>query len=113
MEPVVIEPGPEPTRTAGSGLRVWELVNEQADGRDVMMAYTVIPPGSAEGPHARETDEFIYYLEGIATVRVEDGEDYVLRPGQMIRIPPGVSHSHVNEGDVPVTQLFFRAAPTG
>jgi mannose-6-phosphate isomerase-like protein (cupin superfamily) len=113
METTVLEPGPEPTRVAGSGLQVWELVNEVTDTRDLMIAYAIIPPGGAEGPHARDTDEFIYYLSGTATVRIEGGEEIELRPGQMIRIPPGVSHSHANTGDEPVVQLFFRASPVG
>jgi len=110
MEPTVMRPGPEPTRVAGSGLRVWELVNETTEARDLMIAYTIIPPGSSEGPHSRDTDEFIYYLEGTARVDVENGQSYALAPGDLIRIPPGVSHSHVNPGAEPVVQFFFRAA---
>lgn len=112
MKPTVIERGSEPTRTSASGLQVWELVNEVSDDRDLMIAYAVIPPGTAEGPHERDTDEFIYYLAGVATIRLEDDEEIELQPGQLVRIPPGVAHSHVNHGDEPVIQLFFRAAST-
>lgn len=111
MKPTVMRPGPDPTRVAGSGLRVWELVNETTESRDIMIAYTIIPPGSAEGPHSRDTDEFIYYLEGTARVDVEDGDSYTMTPGDLLRIPPGVSHSHINPGSEPVVQFFFRAAP--
>lgn len=110
MEPTIMRPGPEPTRVAGSGLRVWELVNETTDSRDLMIAYTIIPPGSTEGPHARDTDEFIYYLEGTADVIVENGPSYTMSAGDLIRIPPGVRHSHANHGSAPVVQFFFRAS---
>lgn len=111
MEPTVLRPGPEPTRVAGSGLRVWELVNETTDERDIMVAYTIIPPGTSEGPHTRDTDEFIYYLEGTGRVDVENGSSYTVSAGDLIRIPPGISHSHANPGTEPVVQFFFRAAP--
>lgn len=111
MNPTITRPSGEPTRTPASGLRIWELVNETADGRDIMIAYTIIPPGASEGPHTRDTDEFIYYLEGTARVDVEDGESYSMQPGDMIRIPPGTIHSHMNPGSTPLVQFFFRAAP--
>lgn len=111
MKPTIIRPQGEPTRTPDSGLKIWELVNEKSHGRDIMIAYTIIPPGASEGPHTRDTDEFIYYLEGTARVDVENGPSYTMQPGDMIRIPPGTSHSHVNPGDTPLVQFFFRAAP--
>jgi len=112
MEVEVIRRGVDPTRVAGSGLQVWELVNEVTDLRDTMIAYTIIPVGASEGPHVRTTDEFIFYLEGESVVTVENGPEYTLKPGEMVRIPPGISHSHANRGQVPVIQVFFRSDRT-
>lgn len=109
-QPEIIAITPEPTREAGSGLRVWELVNETTASRDMMIAYAVIPPGASEGPHQRETDEFIFYLSGHPEVSVEGGDVFKPKVNELIRIPPHVSHSHSNPGTEPVVQVFFRAA---
>lgn len=109
VKPVIVGVTEQPTRVGGSGLQVWELVNETTPTRDLLVCYTVIPPGASEGPHERTTDEFLFYLSGTPEVVLTDGTVFSPKPNQLIRIPPGVAHSHRNPGAEPVVQLFFRA----
>ncbi|MCL4489291.1 MAG: cupin domain-containing protein [Chloroflexi bacterium] len=53
--------------------------------------------------HERE-DQFYYVLEGEGIVRM-DGQDYALRPGTAVTIPPGVPHGVRNPNDVPLRYL--------
>jgi mannose-6-phosphate isomerase-like protein (cupin superfamily) len=105
----IIQMGSDPTRIGGAGRRVWELVNEKSEDREVYIAYTVIPVGESEGSHARESDEYLFYLSGNPVVQLDNGE--TLRPGvhHLLHIPAGVRHSHENLGPEPVVQLFIRA----
>src|SRR5258708_5151571 len=43
LGPQIIRRDAEPTRTAGSGTQVWDLVAKQEDGHDLLLAYTEFP----------------------------------------------------------------------
>lgn len=105
----IIHMGEEPTRIGGAGRLVWELVNEKTENREVFIAYTVIPVGVSEGSHARESDEYLFYVSGNPLVLLESGEELRPRVHDLLRIPAGVRHSHENPGPEPVVQLFIRA----
>jgi mannose-6-phosphate isomerase-like protein (cupin superfamily) len=105
----IIHMGSEPTRIGGAGRRVWELVNEKSEDREVFIAYTVIPVGESEGSHARESDEYLFYVSGNPVVPLENGEVLRPKPHDLLHIPAGVRHSHENPGPEPVVQLFIRA----
>ncbi len=61
-----------------------------------------LEPGASIGYHSHDTDsEIMYFLEGIATVLYDDGQE-TLHPGQAHYCPKGHSHSLINRGDVPL-----------
>lgn len=58
-----------------------------------------LEPGASIGYHSHDTDsEIMYFLEGVATVLYDDGEE-TLQPGQAHYCPQGHSHSLINRGD--------------
>jgi len=84
--PQVIRRGAEPTRSAGSGTQVWDLVAKQEDGHDLLLAYTEFPPGVSVGPHVRKYDEFIFYHDGDFFSKDN------IKPGMATLHPRGIHH---------------------
>ncbi len=69
---------------------------------------TELEPGaiSALAHHHLKQDEFIYILEGHATVVIAD-EEYDMEPGDCIGFPAGtgVAHQLINRSEAPVRYL--------
>ena len=58
-----------------------------------------LEPGASIGYHSHDADsEIMYFLEGVATVLTDSGEETML-PGQVHYCPMGHSHSLINRGD--------------
>ena len=58
-----------------------------------------LEPGASIGYHSNDADsEIMYFLEGVATVLTDCGEETLL-PGQVHYCPMGHSHSLINRGD--------------
>ena len=58
-----------------------------------------LEPGASIGYHSHDGDsEMMYFLEGVATVLTDCGEETLL-PGQVHYCPMGHSHSLINRGD--------------
>jgi quercetin dioxygenase-like cupin family protein len=74
-----------------------------AAGREMMLSFVEIQPGAVVEPHAHPHEQVGIVLEGRAHFFVGD-EDKVLGPGEMYRIPGGVTH-HVVALDEPVKAL--------
>ena len=61
-----------------------------------------LEPGASIGYHSHDGDsEMMYFLEGVATVLTDCGEETLL-PGQVHYCPMGHSHSLINRGNVPL-----------
>lgn len=68
-------------------------------------------PGDSIGPHVHDGDAEVYYmLEGELTL-VEDGQNFVLRPGDASYAHSGVSHSIENRSDKPARMLALILNP--
>ncbi len=109
MKPTVVKVQGDPHRVTSGGFKVWELHKDLTASRDFFIAYTIVPPGAREGPHTRDSEEILLYLEGTSVVKVEGGKTYRMGPNSLISIPPGITHSHTNSGDKPSIQVYIRA----
>ena len=82
------------------------LEAEESYGAGSIFGRAVIPPGGSIGYHQHTGEYEIYYiLEGTAKV-VDDGEERILCPGDMMQCRDGSSHSIENVGD---KELVFLA----
>jgi uncharacterized cupin superfamily protein len=76
--------------------------------RNFGVNYTVLSPGGVSAlRHAHLTqDEFVYVLEGTATLVTDEGETE-LRAGMCAGFPGGTGNGHClrNDGEVPVVYL--------
>jgi len=74
--------------------------------------HATFPPGTFVPPHLHPTqDEFIYMFDGRFDL-VLDGQSESAGPGDLIRLPRGISHGIFNNTENPVTCLFW-VTPTG
>jgi len=96
-------------RSAGAAPRTWLHYSDDG-GLTQFGAYVeTLQPGAGTGErhwHEKE-DEFLYVLEGEATV-VENAGETVLRPGDAAAWPGGVPNAHcvVNRSAAPCTYMI-------
>lgn len=110
-EPVVIKENDAKMRDGGDGVLANVLVDEESTGAENLgFGWISFEPGSDAGPHTREVEEFLYILNGTATIEA-NGKEYVLEEGDSIFIPAGLEHRHVNKADETLEQLYFFAPP--
>jgi mannose-6-phosphate isomerase-like protein (cupin superfamily) len=65
------------------------------------------PGDKPRGPHVHhEFEECIYVLSGQGTMHAESGE-HLVRPGDILLVPPGEKHMTVNTGVEPLVLLCF------
>jgi len=99
---------------------------------DIMVSYA--PPGGSVGPHVDQYDVFLLQASGrrhwqlggspgadaglvpgidlriLENFTVQAGQDWVLEPGDMLYLPPGVAHHGVSQSDDCLTfSIGFRA----
>ena len=83
-------------------------------GTDRSQAATmVLEPGEATGGpnnHHEGSDQWLYVQSG-AGVAVIDGDEYDLRPGELVLIEPGEDHEIRTEGDEPLVTVNVYAPP--
>jgi len=73
--------------------------------------HATFPPGTFVPPHIHPTqDEFIYMFEGRFDLLI-DGKDFVANPGDLIRLPMGISHGIFNKSGRTAKTLFW-VSPT-
>lgn len=65
---------------------------EGAPGHELVVGDLVFGPGSPIPRHYHHGEEFIYVIGGESVVSRPGVPDVVLRPGDALRIPPGVVH---------------------
>ena len=71
-----------------------------------------VPPGAKEVMHYHHhSEQFFYVLTGQATLLVND-EAHVLKQGEGMHVPAGVSHQMMNAHDVDVHFLVISTPPS-
>jgi len=75
------------------------------------MDYTIMPPGTSIGRHrhAEDEEEFYVILSGRGEM-VRNGEHFDVKPGDVIRNPPGGEHELRNSGPDELKMLVFELA---
>lgn len=101
----------EAKRLGLPGRKALEIVSGEKGARGVTLRLVEIPvqqPGeSLRGAHEHtDFEECIYVLAGRGTT-LADSEEYPLKPGDTILIPPGEKHVTHNTGDEPLVLLCF------
>src|SRR5258708_31655576 len=94
---------------------VWQILGQTYVPKQVSEQsfawHATFPPGTFVPPHIHPTqEEFIYMFEGRFDLLI-DGKDYVAGPGDLIRLPIGISHGIFNKLDQAV-KCFFWVTPT-
>ncbi len=67
-------------------------------GREAIMAFVELPPGSAEGRHTHPAEVFGFVLEGTVSLEREGQPTVTLKAGDVFTIPAGKIHQGANPG---------------
>jgi quercetin dioxygenase-like cupin family protein len=95
-----------------------ELVLDRAEAAAAEVFIVVLEPGEAPPLHKHpDTEQIFYILEGEAELRVEPADApaarCLVRPGDVVRVPPDTLHMIRNQGATPVRYLSVDAFPGG
>ncbi len=93
--------------------RNWQLMlgPELQSAERMTMSVASFPPGSAPPGHVHPAEEeVVYVLAGRGRLLAPDQSVY-LEPGVCFRVPPGVVHGAVNDGDEPLELLCVFSPP--
>ena len=84
-----------------------DLVIDRADAQTSEVFVVVLAPGEAPPLHQHDdTEQIFYILEGEGTLRVTAArEEHLVRPGDVVRIPPQTLHSIQCTGGRPLRYL--------
>ena len=100
-----------PTRAhEGEGLIHFARIADRAglEGSCNFIDLAELPPGTSVGLHTHEASEEEFYLVLTGTGQMtRNGETFAVRPGDLIRNPPGGTHSLRNSGSVPLRIFVF------
>ena len=83
-----------------------------AEGVEVIVSVVEIGPGTTLPKHYHPGEEFVYVLEGSATVWQQDQPDVTLNAGEIYRIPFAQVHTAVT-GDSSAKAIVFRVHEKG
>ncbi len=72
--------------------KVTELISRKlVAGKRQMLVQVYLKRGALVPLHSHESEQMTYVLDGMLKVRV-DGEEVIVRDGEVVRIPSGVPH---------------------
>lgn len=69
-------------------------------GREAVMAFVELPPGSAEGRHTHPAEVYVFVQEGTISLENEGKPTATLKAGDVFFIAPGKIHQAINNGNV-------------
>lgn len=88
------------------------LVDEETAGaKNLAFGVATYNPREKADPHAHDTEECLYTLEGNATITIGD-KRYKLKRGTAVYIPPHEQHNLENDGKE-TFRFVFMYAPAG
>jgi mannose-6-phosphate isomerase-like protein (cupin superfamily) len=86
-----------------------ELVGAEHDV-GVCLLFVDAPPGAGPSLHKHPYEEIFIVQEGEGTFEA-DGQEQVLRGGEVLIVPAEVPHKFVNSGDGPLRQIDIHVSP--
>ena len=88
------------------------LESQVAEGVEIIVSEIEIGPGFRLPKHYHPGEEYVYVIEGEATVWLQDQPDQLLRAGEVYRIPLEQVHTAIT-GDSSAKAIVFRVHRKG
>jgi len=98
------EPLPAQTRPVGTTRTDLQRHDLQVAGHEVLQARVDFAPGSSFPRHKHPGEEIIYVIAGTIEYEV-DGKAVVVKAGDVLFVPDGVTHAARNSGAEPAAEL--------
>jgi quercetin dioxygenase-like cupin family protein len=92
-----------------------DLVMDRSEATTSEVFIVVLNPGEAPPLHQHDdTEQIFYILEGKGRLDIgEDRQNFSVKPGDVVRIPPSTLHSIQCQGDSTLTYLAVDCFPSG
>ena len=87
------------------------ITPENSDAEKLAVRLFYIEPGGMAEPHSHKVMEHTFYVIKGSLLVICDGEKHQLCEGDIIHIPPGVTHEVYNTGSEPTVILASYAPP--
>ncbi len=72
----------------------------EVPGREAVMLFVELPPGSAEGRHTHPAEAFVFVLEGEISQENEGKPTVTLKTGDVFHVASGKIHQAINNASV-------------
>lgn len=79
---------------------------EQSPSKSLKMGYTTIYPTGTTTGHAHDDMEEVYYVISGEGVMVVGEDEFPIRTGDALYVPPGAFHTTYQRGNLPLTVLW-------
>ena len=113
MESVrIISPQDVPAHLGAGGRRTRVLLDPETGHPGLELYHVELAPGASSEVHTRGHAEALIVLDGVAGVKTGDTL-HQAETGEVILIPAGVEHQHVNAGEGANRFVGIFAPPTG
>ncbi len=101
-----IERAQLPTSSFDWGLLKWLVTPDITPGAAMTVGEVVLMPGKGHERHNHpESEEILYFLNGVGEQMLDDGEPFEVRGGDVVYVPTAVFHSTINTGWEPLRLL--------
>jgi len=79
---------------------------EKGPSRSLKMGYTTIYPTGTTTGHTHDDLEEVYFVISGEGVMVVGEDEFAIKPGDGLYVPPGVYHTTYQTGNIPLTVLW-------
>jgi quercetin dioxygenase-like cupin family protein len=98
-------PAPPDATHELDGARFRSLATPSRGAAETAVWQVEIAPGTPATPHSLTREEVFVVLDGLASVRLDGGDEQVAGPDAAIVVPPGVDIELANAGATPLRLL--------